>query len=174
MSENDDATAKTTPTGDVIRAKENERVFLVVVDDSEEMKVALHFACRRAKNTGGRVALLYVQEPADFQHWMSVGEIMRAEKREEAEELLQTLSVEVHEWCGKMPSFYLREGDRREELVKLLAEEPSISIVVLGVGMGGGPGPIISYILEKGASQLRVPITLVPGSLDDDEIIALT
>ena len=34
------------------------RVFLVVVDDSEEMLVALRFACMRAKNTGGRVALL--------------------------------------------------------------------------------------------------------------------
>ena len=42
-----------------------ERVFLVVVDESEEMQVALRFACRRAQHTGGRVALLYVIEPAD-------------------------------------------------------------------------------------------------------------
>ena len=152
-----------------------ERVFLVVVDESEEMKVALHFACRRSKTSGGRIALLYVQEPADFQHWMAVEEIMREEKREEAEELLQLLSVEVNEWSGKMPSFYLREGDRREELVKLLDEEPSISILVLGAGVGrGGPGPIIDYLLSRGASQLHVPITLVPGSLTDDAIIAIT
>ena len=32
------------------------RVFLVVVDDSEEMRVALRFAGQRAKHTGGRVA----------------------------------------------------------------------------------------------------------------------
>ncbi len=153
----------------------NERVFLVVVDNSEEMKVALHFACRRSKTSGGRIALLHVQEPADFQHWMAVEEIMREEKREEAEELLQTLSAEVHEWSGKMPSFYLREGDRREELVKLLDEEPSVSILVLGAGVGrGGPGPIIDYLLSRGTSQLHVPITLVPGSLSDEEIIAIT
>lgn len=152
-----------------------ERVFLVVVDDSEEMKVALHFACRRSKTSGGRIALLHVQEPADFQHWMAVEEIMREEKREEAEELLQSLSAEVHEWSGKMPSFYMREGDRREELVKLLDEEPSISILVLGAGVGrGGPGPIIDHLFSRGTSQLRVPITLVPGSLSDEEIIAIT
>jgi nucleotide-binding universal stress UspA family protein len=161
------------PPADATSAKE--RVFLVVVDDSEEMKVALHFACRRSKTSGGRIALLHVQEPADFQHWMAVEEIMREEKREEAEELLQSLSAEVQEWSGKMPSYYLREGDRREELVKLLDEEPSISILVLGAGVGrGGPGPIIDYLLSRGASQLHVPITLVPGSLSDEAIIAIT
>ncbi len=152
-----------------------ERVFLVVVDDSEEMKVALHFACRRAKQTGGRVALLHVQEPADFQHWMAVGEIMRAENREAAEALLQELSAEVASWSGGVPTYFLREGDRREELVKLLEEEPTISVVVLAASVsGGGPGPLISYMLEKGASQLHVPITIVPGSLSDDDIIGLT
>ena len=162
-------------TADSGTSDATERVFLVVVDDSEEMKVALHFACRRAKNTGGRIALLHVQEPAEFQHFMAVEEIMREEKREEAEELMQLLSTEVVEWSGKMPSFYLREGDRREELVALLDEEPSISILVLGAGVGrGGPGPLIDYLLNRGASQLRVPITLVPGSLSDDAVIAIT
>ena len=42
MSETDSCLAADTQISD-------ERVFLVVVDDSEEMKVALHFACRRAK-----------------------------------------------------------------------------------------------------------------------------
>ena len=152
-----------------------ERVFLVVVDDSEEMKVALHFACRRARNTGGRVALLYVQERADFQHWMAVEEIMREEQRQAAEDLLHGLSAEVQEWSGKMPIFFIREGDRREALVKLLEEEPTISIVVLAAGIGrSGPGPIIEHIVSKGMSQIHVPVTIVPGTLDDDEIIGIT
>ena len=168
MSERDSGVAADTQNSD-------ERVFLVVVDDSEEMKVALHFACRRAKTSGGRIALLNVQEPAEFQHFMAIEEIMREEKREEAEELMQSLSAEVVEWSGKMPSFYLREGDRREELLTLLVEEPSISVLVLGASVGGGgPGPIIDYLLSRGASQLRVPVTLVPGSLSDEAIIAIT
>ena len=47
---------------------EAERVFLAVVDDSDEMPIALHFACRRAEHTDGRVALFYVPAKADFQH----------------------------------------------------------------------------------------------------------
>ena len=35
------------------------RVFLVVVDNSPELGVALRYACVRAKKTGGRVALLW-------------------------------------------------------------------------------------------------------------------
>lgn len=170
MSESVSGAAAETTAGGT-----EERVFLVVVDDSEEMKVALHFACRRAKTSGGRIALLHVQEPAEFQHFLAVGEIMREEKREEAEELMQSLSAEVIEWSGKMPSFYLREGDRSDELVKLLDEEPTISILVLGASVErGGPGPLIDYLLNRGASKLRVPITIVPGSLSDEAIIAIT
>ncbi len=154
---------------------EDDRVFLVVVDDSEEMRVALHFACRRAMRTGGRVALLYVQEPADFQHWVAIGDRMREEAREEAEGLMQKLSAEVQQWAGGFPVLYLREGDRREELEKLLGEEPSISVLVLGASTGAkGPGPLVSYLFGKGASSLHIPVTIVPGSLSDEDVIALT
>src|SRR3546814_1070877 len=48
------------------------RVFLVVVDETEEMRVALLFAARRAHSTGGKVAMLYVVEPSAFQQdWKS-------------------------------------------------------------------------------------------------------
>ncbi len=155
--------------------KSKDRVFLVVVDESEEMRVALHFACRRALRTQGRVALLYVQEPAEFQHWMAIGDLMREEAREEAEGLLQKLSAEVQQWAGSFPIVYLREGNRAEELVKLLDEEPSISVLVLGASTeSAGPGPLVSYLVGKGANKLRLPVTIVPGSLTDEEIIALT
>ena len=38
------------------------RKFLVVADETPEFKAALRFACRRARNTGGHVALLKVIE----------------------------------------------------------------------------------------------------------------
>jgi len=154
---------------------EKDRVFLVVVDESQEMRVALHFACRRALRTGGRVALLYVQEPAEFQHWMAIGDLMREEAREEAESLLQKLSAEVHQWAGTFPIVYLREGSRAEELETLLDEEPTISVLVLGASTeSAGPGPLISHLVGKGSAKLRLPVTIVPGSLSDEEIIALT
>ena len=156
-------------------AQEAGRTFLVVVDDSEEMKVALHFASRRAMRTGGRVALLYVQQPAEFQHWMAVGDLMREEAREEAESLMQKLSAEVKEWSGNYPVVHMREGDIREELEKLLSEEEAISVLVLAASTDtSGPGPLISHLVGKGSARLRVPVTIVPGSLGDDEIVAIT
>jgi len=168
--------AGTTQAADDAAGKAGkERVFLVVADDSEEMPVALKFASRRAKQTGGRVALFHVTERADFQHWASVGDLMREEAREEGERLLQRLAIEVLEWSGGYPVLYLREGDIREELIKLIEEEPSISVLVLAASVaGGGPGPIISYLLGKKARQNRIPITIVPGNLTDEQIIEIT
>ncbi len=148
-----------------------DRVFLVVVDETEEMKVALRFACLRARRTGGRVALLYVIEPAEFQHWMAVGDLMREEARSEGEQLLQRLAAQVNELVGTIPVLYVREGKVRDELFRLLDEEPRISVLVLGANTGSrGPGPLVSALTGKMIGKLRVPITVVPGNLSDVEI----
>ena len=152
-----------------------ERVFLVVVDESEEMRVALRYAARRAQHTGGRVALLHVIEPAELQHWMSVETLMREERREEAEALLQKLAATVAELAGTMPVIYIREGRRRDELLALIDEEQSISILVLAASTASdGPGPLITALTGKLVNKLRVPVTIIPGNLSDTQIDALT
>ncbi|MDX1485834.1 MAG: universal stress protein [Alphaproteobacteria bacterium] len=154
---------------------ENERIFLVVLDATEEHRKALRFASLRAKRTGGRVALLYVIEPAEFKHWMAVEDIMREERREEAETLLHEVSADVQELSGKTPVYFLREGDLAEELLKLINEEKSISILVLAAASGSkGPGPLVTALTGKGSGSLPVPLTVVPGGLTDEEIDALT
>ena len=151
------------------------RLFLVVVDATEEMKVALRFACQRAKNTGGRVALFYVMEPADFQHWMAVGEKMREERREEAERILHDLASDVNDITGSMPVLYVREGSPVDELEKLINEEPNIRILVLGAGTSKkGPGPLVTSLAGKFSGQFPVPITVVPGNLTLEQVDALT
>jgi nucleotide-binding universal stress UspA family protein len=156
------------------RKKQAHRVFLVVVDQSDELKVALRFASRRARATGGRVAMLYVTEPAEAE-WLGVGEIMREERRAEAEQRLQELSTLVQDLSGEMPVLYVREGTVREELLKLVDEEPSISILVLGADVGaGGPGPLVTALTGKFAGKLHIPLTVVPGSLNEEEVDAIT
>lgn len=151
--------------------KTSGRVFLVVVDESPELKVALRYACLRAKKTAGRVALLYVIEPADFQQWMGVNELMREEARQEAEQALQKMAADVQKLSGAMPVLYVREGDRRDELLALIAEEPMISILVLGAATGPrGPGPLVSALTSKFVGKLRIPITVVPGNLSADDV----
>ena len=155
--------------------KENSRVFLVVIDASQEQHQAIRFACKRARATGGRVALFKCLSPAEFQHFAGVAEIMRTEAREHAENLLRKVAETVIEISGKMPVLYVREGDAKEELIKLIDEEEIISILVLGISTGSsGPGPLVTHITSRGSSGCRVPVTLVPDNMTDDAIDALT
>ncbi len=145
------------------------RVFLVVVDDTEEMAAALHYACRRARGCAGRVALLRVVEPVESQHFASIGTLMQAEAHEEAEALLERLSTEVQTLAGDLPILYVREGVPQEELLKLIDEEPRISILVLAADTGqGGPGPLVTALTGKFIGKLRIPLTIVPENLDED------
>ena len=155
-------------------AARRERVFLVVVDDSPEREVALKYACLRARNGGGRVALLRVIEPEGITEWAGVGAMMAEERREEAEKLLSGLGAQVQEITGSLPIVVIREGEPRDELLALLEEDPRISILVLASATGSGPGPLISALTGRYASRVRVPMTIVPGGLDDKELERVT
>ena len=150
------------------------RIFLVVIDETEEMRVALQFAARRAAHTGGRVALLYVIEPGDLQGWMAVESLVREEQREEAERVVERFSAEAKDISGTLPVVHIREGRRSEQLLALIEEEPGISILVLAAGAGAeGPGPLVTTLVGKMSGRMSVPITIVPGSLTDEQIEAL-
>ena len=154
---------------------QTERTFLVVVDDSEEMHAALRYACRRARHTGGRVALLRVVAPAEFQHFAAIGQLMSDEARADAEALLQRVGGEVQTQAGEVPILYVREGEPADELVALIDQEPSISVLVLAAGIGAdGPGPLIAALTGRASGRLRVPLTIVPGHLTDRLIDALS
>ena len=155
------------------------RKFLVVVNDTPECKVAIYFASRRARRTDGRVSLLYVIPPADFQHWQAVEDVMRDEAREQAELVLQELAVEVKDVSGRMPEIIIKEGQTREQIQQLIKEDPGIKILVLGAATGKtNPGPLIVAIATGGFIEdpglHLVPLTIVPGSLTRKDIDALT
>lgn len=151
------------------------RTFLCVVDDSPELSQALRFACRRVTHVNGRIALLYVIEPAEFEHWMAVKDLMQEERRQEAEEMLKVVASVVQKSTGTTPTFHIREGKLTEQLIALLNETPEISVLVLGAATDAeGPGPLVSYLVNKMAGRLCIPITIVPGGLTDEEIDAIT
>ncbi|NKE44751.1 universal stress protein [Roseomonas frigidaquae] len=152
-----------------------DRVFLVVVDDSAERSVALRYAALRVRKSGGRMALLRVIEPAGQVEWAGVGAMLAEERREEAERLLSGLAAEVNELTGGLPILLIREGDARDELLALLAEDPRISILVLASATGGtGPGPLIQALTGRYATKLLVPMTIVPGGMSDAELDRVT
>ena len=151
------------------------RVFLVVVDDSDEMPMALYYASRRARRTGGRVALLHVIPRAESHGLASVEALMRQEARDEAEQLIQKLARTVVDAGGAIPIIHLREGLLRDELLDLVTNDPTITVLVLAAGTGpDGPGPLISFLASKAMTKLRIPVTIVPGGLTHEQMDALS
>lgn len=151
------------------------RVFLVIVDATPEMRAALRYAARRALRTGGRVALLRVVDPPEGQHWRAMEELMRVEQREEAEQIISGLSLQLVNLTGTPPVVYIREGEAAPEILAQINEEPSISVLVLAAAVGAsGPGPLVSMMSNRLMGKLRVPLIIVPGSLSDEDIDLLT
>ena len=99
----------------------------------------------------------------------------RQEARQEAEQLMQRLARTVYDETGVIPIFYLKEGSPRDELLALLTDDPSISILVLAAGTGpDGPGPLVSFLASKAMAKLRVPVTIVPGNLTHAQLDAIS
>lgn len=150
------------------------RIFLVVVDETEEMRNALRYACRRAQRTNGHVALLHVVEPVEFQHWLGVGKVIEEDARAQAELRMQTLANEVFAQTGSMPIIHIREGKLADQLLALLQEDASISLLVLATARGANPGPLVTFLLGHLGKRVKLPMTLVPGELTDAEIDLLS
>jgi nucleotide-binding universal stress UspA family protein len=151
------------------------RKFLVVIDGTPESKVALRYAARRAQATRGIVTLLHVIERDDIQEWAAVERAMREEAQAEAERLLHEHAKVVNDITGAMPELVVREGRAADALMTLLKEDRAISILILAAGTGTeGPGPLVTRVAGPSAGHYPIPVTIVPGSLSDDQVDALT
>lgn len=155
----------------------SKRKFLVVADDTPEFQAALRFACRRARSTGGHVALLRVIEPAVFEHWSGVRDEIERQQRQEAEASLQQSAEFVLAETGLPPEFLIVNAESlRAGLRQALSEDPDIKILVVAAAVGGrGPGPLVASIAKDGVKwgARKVPVTIVPGDLTDEEIADL-
>ena len=64
------------------------RKFLLIVDESQEVEAALYYAASRIGHSSGMIAMLYVIEPQEFQHWMGVGQVHAAPGMQEVRQRL--------------------------------------------------------------------------------------
>lgn len=149
------------------------RKFMIVVDETPECRNAMHFAARRAKNTGGGVLMLYVIAPDDFQHWVGVAELMRQEARDAAEARLNDLAEELQSRFGVIPEFVIREGNRTDEVLGLIENDREIGVLCLGAGEGDNPGPLVSQLVSKMGGRMPIPVTVVPGAMTEERLDAV-
>jgi nucleotide-binding universal stress UspA family protein len=157
-----------------IHEEGHKRKFLAVIDSTPECGRAVLYAGRRAQKTGGALVLIFVCPPGDFQHWIGVEEIMRAEAREEAETALDRFSRFAREKANIEPELVVREGVTREEILTQIEEDPDIGVLVLAAGEDKeGPGPLVASIAGRGAA-FPIPVVVVPSDMSDEDIEAVT
>ncbi|PPB79542.1 nucleotide-binding universal stress UspA family protein [Albidovulum inexpectatum] len=149
------------------------RKFLVVLDDSRECLNAMRFAALRASHTGGGVTILSVIPPEEFQHWIGVADIMRAEARERIEAHFEVFAKWMRDKHGLNPELVIREGEPVQEILAQIREDPEIGVLVLGAGTDkSGPGPLVTQ-MSRNSGNLPVPITIVPGAMSKERLEAI-
>jgi nucleotide-binding universal stress UspA family protein len=150
------------------------RKFLVVIDDTPECDRAIYYASRRAQSTGGSLVMMTVIDPPDPQLSRSVEELMRQEARDEATTALEAAAGRARLISGIEPEIRIEEGERASVIQKAIEADEDIAILVLAAGTGrDGPGPLVSTLAGKASGTFPIPITIVPGDLEDEEIDAL-
>ena len=158
----------------LIHEEGHKRKFLVVVDDSPECDRAVLYAARRATHSGGGLILLYVSEPGDFQHWIGVEEIMKAEGREAGEAQLEKFAQFSRDQGNIVPEQIIREGKINEEIRNLIEEDQDIALLVLAAGDSSeGPGPLVTS-LAGGGNSFSIPVVVVPSDMTFEDIQNVT
>jgi len=149
------------------------RVYLVIVDESKEARVALRFAARRADKTGGTVNILALVPKQDFVAFGGVQATIEQEARDRAEVLASSAASNLFSESGRMPSIDVRLGDSEKVIREYLGEHPEVAALVLGAAPEGGPGPLVQHFSHCSGS-LPCPLMVVPGGLSDEEIDRLS
>ncbi|HEY8576612.1 MAG TPA: universal stress protein [Devosia sp.] len=151
---------------------EYKRKFLVLIDETPECERALTFAAYRVKRTGGTVVLMSVIPKPEF-IGMGVEDVLRAEAVEEAERYLDARLARIRDIGDVRAESVIREGEGPEEIERVIAADPGIAILVLAASTSNeGPGPLVNYFASR-ANALPIPLTVVPGRMSDEEIIAV-
>jgi hypothetical protein len=149
------------------------RVYLVIVDESEEALVALRYAARRAAQTDGAVHLLALVPPQPFNAFAGVQATIEEEARSRAETLVTAAAGNLLSQGGKMPAIAVKMGEDVKVVRDYLTEHPEVSALVLAAAKEGVPGPLISHF-TGGGSRMPCPVFVIPGHLDEAEIDRLS
>ena len=149
------------------------RVYLVIMDDTDEARKALRFASRRALATGGGVHILALVAKQNFNAFGSVQATIEQEALDRAEVMASSAAGNLFSESGKMPGISVKTGEGQAVIKEYLSEHPEVAALVLGAAAEGQPGPLITHFSAHSGS-LPCPLYIVPGNFTNEEIDRLT
>jgi len=153
----------------------HKRKYLVVIDDTPECDRAVFWAAKRAEHTHSQIVMLRVIEPGERnRQWLGVADIMKAEQEEAANAALDKYAKRIRAVARITPDRVIREGEPADEMLKLIEDDADIGILVLAADSSKeGPGPLVTSV-AKSAGSFPIPVAIVPGHLNDEELEAMT
>src|SRR5690606_4773395 len=108
------------------------RVYLVIIDESQEAHGALRFAARRAVDTNGAVHLLALVPKQDFSAFGAIQATIEEEARDRAEVLANSAAGELMSESGLMPQISVRVGVGKTVINEYLAEHQEVAALAHG------------------------------------------
>lgn len=148
------------------------RVYLVIMDETDEAGTALRFAARRAARTGSAVHLLALVPRQQFVAFGGVQATIEEEARARAEALVTSAAGAVMADSPHPPVISVLQGEGVQVIRDYLAEHPEVSALVLGAATGGAPGPLVNHFVGM-AGQLPCPVYVIPGGLTEADFARL-
>jgi nucleotide-binding universal stress UspA family protein len=153
---------------------DRKRIYLVVVDDSPEARVALRFAARRAAKTGGRVEVLGIAEAQDFVQFGGVQAAIEEEQKLRIEGVVSSAIGEILDESGVEAKIIIQQGAPVRTVRDYVGERPEVAALVLGAAPSGSPGPLVANFTGNDAGKLSCPVMIIPGSLSDERLEQLS
>ena len=142
------------------------RVFLVVMDETEEARSALRYASRRAAAVDGAVHILALVPQQNVSAFGGVQATIEQEARDRAEMLAHGAAGNLLAESGIMPAISVRIGNGQKLIREFLAEHSEVAALVLGAASGNKPGPLVAYFSEQ-AGTLPCPLYVIPEGYDE-------
>jgi len=143
-----------------------QKVFLVVAEDSEGFDTSLRTAAALANDHKGRVGIFYAASDAEFQQWGGIQDKIRDEVRQNAEKFVWSIAKKVQNFHDKMPVIYIEMGDNLDMLLKTINSDENISMLIMPVGCNKDSNAYAQKIIVKS----KIPVLIVDTAMDIDKI----
>jgi nucleotide-binding universal stress UspA family protein len=142
------------------------RVFLVVIDETDEARSALRYAARRAGAVDGAVHILALVPQQNISAFGGVQATIEQEARDRAEMLAHGAAGSLLAEMGIMPSISVVLGGGQRVIREYLEEHQEVAALVLGAARGSKPGPLVTHFSEQ-AGTLPCPLYIIPEGYDE-------